>query len=95
MKNETKDIKRTLLIVCSVWLITAGTASLLLENNRKHKDTITELRQDNKTLKEFGTERDSLYQNQSQINLRLRMYIDDSDEEKLKQDANYLNLVTK
>ena len=72
MKNETKDIKRTLLIVCSVWLITAGTASLLLENNRKHKDTITELRQDNKTLKEFGTERDSLYQNQSQINLIIR-----------------------
>ena len=95
MNKETKEIKNILFIVCLVWIITAGTAGIIIKKNNQKNSEIAKYRQVIKEFRIYTKEIDSLYQNQSQINLILRPYINDSEEEKLKQDTNYINLVTK
>jgi hypothetical protein len=55
----------------------------------------TELEKSNLRKNDRISVLDSLYQNQAQINLILRSYINDSEQEELQNDTTYLNLTTK
>ena len=89
MKREPVTILGITLVLMTIWMHSEWKSNTDLTNSIQQKDN------EKSVLDSTHHEIDSLYQAQSQINLRIMYLINDSEEKKLQDDSIYMSLTDK